>query len=132
MSQEREVSFVDSVTSSLYTFSSGGGDSMKYGSLGLLALALVVLLAPAPGAAHHEILAKFDDSKPLTLRGTVTLVEWRNPHVHVFMNVQDGRGIVNWAIELESPIDLDRSGWTAESVRAGDAITVQGIAARDG
>ena len=92
-----------------------------------------LLLAAVPLTAHHEILAKFDDKKPLTLSGVVTLVDWRNPHVHVFMNVRDSKNeTLNWAIELESPIDLQRSGWTRDSVQPGDAITVEGIAARNG
>ena len=53
--------------------------------------------------AHHEPLAKFDDKKPLRLRGVVTLVDWRNPHAHVFVNVKSGEQLNNWAVELESP-----------------------------
>lgn len=82
--------------------------------------------------AHHEITAKFDPDKPLTLTGIVTAVDWRNPHVHVFMNVgENGRELANWAVELESTILLEKSGWRPDSLRPGDAITVQGIVARD-
>jgi hypothetical protein len=91
-----------------------------------------LLLAGARLVAHHEILAKFDDQKPVTLTGVVTLVDWRNPHVHVFMNVTEAKGLVNWAIELEGPIDLERSGWSRETLRPGDRIRVAGIAARNG
>jgi Family of unknown function (DUF6152) len=91
-----------------------------------------LLLAGGRLVAHHEILAKFDDQKPVTLNGIVTLVDWRNPHVHVFMNVPDAKGLVNWAIELEGPIDLERSGWSRETLRPGDRIRVAGIAARNG
>ena len=92
-----------------------------------------VVWASVTLTAHHEILAKFDDKKPITLNGVVTLVDWRNPHVHVFMNVKDNRDqILNWAIELESTIDLQKSGWTRESVQPGDAVTVDGMAARNG
>jgi hypothetical protein len=92
-----------------------------------------LLLARIPLSAHHEILAKFDDGQRMTLSGVVTLVDWRNPHVHVFLNVRDARNNdVNWAIELESPIDLQHSGWNAQSVKAGDAVRVEGMAARDG
>lgn len=82
--------------------------------------------------AHHPIAAKFDDSKPMTLSGIVTLVDWRNPHVHVYMNVRNGNDVANWAVEIESPIDLQASGWTRDSLKPGDAITVTGIAARNG
>ena len=91
-----------------------------------------LLLASVPIAAHHEILAKFDAAKPVTLNGIVTLVDWRNPHVHVFMNVRNAKETVNWAVELESPIDLQRNGWSRESLRPGDKIRVEGMAARNG
>jgi hypothetical protein len=98
-----------------------------------LAAAIAALLLAAPLTAHHEILAKFDDTKPMSLNGVVTLVDWRNPHAHVFINVRDAKGqSANWAVELESPIDLQYGGWNRESVRAGDNIRVDGIAARDG
>ena len=67
---------------------------MKSGICGLLpAVGLGVLLAAAPLVAHHAIQAKFDDKKPMTLKGLVTKVDWLNPHVHVFMNVQDGNTV---------------------------------------
>jgi len=97
-----------------------------------LAAFAVLLLAGARLIAHHEILAKFDDHKPVTLNGIVTLVDWRNPHVHVFMNVADAAGAINWAIELEGPIDLERSGWSRETLRPGDRVRVAGFAARNG
>jgi Family of unknown function (DUF6152) len=97
------------------------------------AAAIALLLARVPLAAHHEILAKFDEGRRMTLSGVVTLVDWRNPHVHVFVNVRDARNDdVNWAIELESPIDLQHSGWNAQSLKPGDAVRVEGMAARDG
>jgi hypothetical protein len=97
------------------------------------ALAVSLLAAVVTVSAHHEILAKFDDKKPVTLTGIVTLVDWRNPHVHVFIDVRDQKSqMLNWAIELESPIDLQRSGWTKDSLRPGDSVTVEGMAARNG
>jgi hypothetical protein len=94
------------------------------------ALTAVVLTAGAPArlVAHHEILAKFDDGKRMTLKGVVTLIDWRNPHVHVFINVPRGAGQpANWAIELESPIDLQKGGWNRATLQPGDAS-----ASRDG
>jgi hypothetical protein len=107
---------------------------MKICPVRVLASALAgLLLASVPATAHHEILAKFDDKKPVKLNGVVTLVDWRNPHVHIFMNVKDNRNqILNWAIELESPIDLQRGGWNRDSLKPGDPITIEGIAARNG
>ncbi len=99
----------------------------------LVAALVGLLLTAIPLSAHHETLAKFDENKRLMLSGVVTLVDWRNPHVHVFMTVREENGqAANWAVELESPIELQRSGWTPESLLPGDPITVQGMAARDG
>lgn len=96
-------------------------------------LACAAALAACNAFAHHEITAKFDPAKPLTLTGIVTAVDWRNPHVHVFMNVAGDAGEpANWAVELESTILLEKSGWRPDTLRPGDAITVQGTAARDG
>lgn len=106
---------------------------MNFGARGVWAVCLgAMLLAAAPALGHHAIRGKFDDTKPMTLDGIVTLVDWRNPHVHVFINVPDGNAVVNWAVELESPIELQRSGWTRESVQPGDRIRVEGMAARNG
>ena len=106
---------------------------MKHILRGLVvAVALAILAGVAP-QAHHSVAAKFDESKTQTLSGIVTLVDWRNPHVHVFLNVRGAKGEwVNWAIELQSPIDLADSGWNEDSVRPGDAITVTGYPARNG
>lgn len=90
------------------------------------------LLAPATSLAHHSIYGKFDPNKDTTLTGVVTLVDWRDPHIHVFINVGEGNDVVNWAIELESPIDMVRSGWNRKSVMPGDHLRVEGITARDG
>ena len=104
---------------------------MRTGSNAILALAGV--LVAGTSLAHHPIGAKFDETKSLSLTGVVTLVDWRNPHVHVFVNVATAEeGVMNWAVELPSPVTLEQSGWTAESLRPGDAIAAEGIAARDG
>jgi hypothetical protein len=100
--------------------------------LPLLSLS-AAMLAVVTTTAHHSITAKFDDTKPATVRGIVTLVDWTNPHAHIYVNVRDDKGVVaNWAVELESPIDLKASGWNQDTLRPGDGITVQGISARNG
>src|SRR5918993_3224563 len=91
-----------------------------------------VLLTVVTGNAHHATSAKFDDTKPMTLNGVVTLVDWRNPHVHVFINVKGQKGVDNWAAELQSPIELQENGWNHDSLQPGASITVRGIAARNG
>jgi hypothetical protein len=100
-----------------------------------LAAASVIALMLATGAqlfAHHEILAKFDDTKTQTITGVVSTVDWKNPHVHVFVNVKRANDADNWAVELESIADLTRSGWSEETVHPGDQVTVTGITARNG
>ncbi len=99
----------------------------------LLAAVAAVVVAAAPTLlAHHAISAKFDEAKQVTLNGIVTDVDWKNPHVHVMINVKTGNDVANWAIELESPIALQQSGWGRDVVQPGDVLTVQGIAARNG
>src|SRR5215471_18857160 len=93
---------------------------------------VVSIVAVAPLLAHHEILAKFDGAKAQTLKGSVTRVDWTSPHVHLLVNVSEGGRLVNWAVEVESPVDLERSGWNTDSLKPGDAVTVQGLRARDG
>src|SRR6266853_4775161 len=98
-------------------------------------LALVALLASAciPAFAHHSLAAAYDEKKPVTLKGTVTKFDWTNPHVFLFLDVVDAGGnVVNWAVEFPSRIELKRDGWTAESARVGEVVTVEGSLARDG
>ena len=105
---------------------------MLRNSVRLVFAGLVWTMAVTPLIAHHEISAKFDPARPTTLSGQVTKVDWANPHVHVLMNVRSGGRIVNWAVEIESQLDLERSGWNMDSLKPGDSVSVQGILARDG
>jgi hypothetical protein len=105
------------------------GRAMRFALLTLSAALLTVVTT----TAHHSITAKFDDTKPATVRGIVTLVDWTNPHAHIYVNVRDAKGgVTNWAVELESPLDLKASGWSEDTLHPGDGITVQGISARNG
>jgi Family of unknown function (DUF6152) len=101
-------------------------------------IALSVLMAGmAFGAspllqAHHSFASEFDAAKPIKLTGTVTKVEWRNPHTYFFVDVKDEKGSIhNWAMELGSPNVLMRRGWTRDSLKIGDQVTVEGARARD-
>lgn len=105
---------------------------MRTALLRVVASASLASLLSMPVWAHHVLAAKFDLSKPLNLTGTVSKIDWLNPHVHVFMEVRDGQTSVSWAVELESTIDLRRNGWTPDTVKVGDVITVGGFAARNG
>ena len=99
----------------------------------VVVVAAGLLLAARPIVAHHAFAAEFDAKKPVTLTGTVTKVEWRNPHTWFFVDVTDETGkVTNWGWELGSPNGLLRAGWTRTSMKIGDVITVEGSQARDG
>src|SRR5215510_10229429 len=84
-------------------------------------------------ALHHYFAAEVDSNKPVELKGTVTKLEWVNPHAWIYVDVKDERGDVNnWACELGSPNLLLRNGWTRNSLKAGDGVVVTGSAAKDG
>lgn len=91
------------------------------------------LLAAASAAAHHAFAAEFDINRPVKLTGTVTRIEWTNPHAWLFIDADDGNGNVqSWAIELVGINDLLRLGWGRDKVKAGDVIDVDGFGARNG
>ncbi len=92
--------------------------------------ALCMLLAGA-AAAHHGMTTKFDPARAETLRGTVSRVDWAFPHAHVFLLVEDGGETLPWYVELESPQLLELNGWSEDTLRAGQQVTVQGFRARD-
>jgi hypothetical protein len=95
--------------------------------------AICVLTAAVPLIAHHSFAAEFDASKPVTLTGTVTKVEWSNPHVWFYTDVKDETGkVANYGFEMGSPNGLMRAGWTRNSMKVGDLVTVEGSRAKDG
>jgi hypothetical protein len=102
-------------------------------SLGVVAAGLGFLLAAVPVLAHHSFAAEYDAKQPVTLKGTVSKVEWTNPHARFYVNVKDENGkVTTWNLELASPNVLSRNGWTRHSLTEGDVITVEGSKAKDG
>jgi Family of unknown function (DUF6152) len=102
--------------------------------LSIAAAGLGLLLASVPAIAHHSFAAEFDAAKPIKLTGSVTKVEWMNPHTYFYIDVKDEKTgqTTNWGLEMGSPNGLMRQGWTRNSMKIGDVVTVEGSAAKDG
>ena len=93
----------------------------------------VALLAAQTLSAHHSFAAEFDRNSPVTLTGSVTRVDWGNPHIWVFIDVKDDSGKVsNWGVEGGAPNALFRNGWRKDSLKVGDTVTVEGFKSKDG
>jgi len=96
-------------------------------------VAAVATISAAPTFAHHSFAAEFDANGPIELTGTVTKVAWANPHTFFYIDVENAGGeIENWALEMGSPNGLMRRGWTRDSMKIGDQVTVTGSRAKDG
>lgn len=91
----------------------------------LFVIASLVLVGTVPILAHHPFSAEYDWKRPVTVVGTVTKVEWSNPHAHIYV---DGKGLdgkaQNWTFELGGISALTKAGWTKNTVKMGDMITV--------
>jgi len=96
-------------------------------------ITLWLFLAIPPAFAHHSFTAEYDSSKVRQFVGTVTKVEWTNPHARFYLDVKDEGGTVtNWNFELGSPLFLRKLGWKSESLKIGDQVSVEGYLAKDG
>ena len=99
----------------------------------ILVAGVVVLLAAMPILSHHSFYAEFDANKPVKLTGSVTKVEWENPHAWFYVDVKEDSGAVsNWGFELGSPNLLIRAGWGKNSLKVGDVVTVEASRAKNG
>ena len=105
---------------------------MRHRITGGLILLFCGLLG-ASAMAHHAFATEFDATKPITLRGVVTKVEWTNPHVWFYLNVKNDKGEVeNWGFEMGAPQQVRARGWSRDTLKAGDELIVEGSRARDG
>jgi hypothetical protein len=98
----------------------------------LVIVGLMVSFVPS-AVAHHSFAAEFDSTKPITLRGIVTKVEWTNPHVWFYINVKDESGrVTNWGAEMGPPHGLQGNGWTRTTMKIGDEVIVNATRAKNG
>jgi hypothetical protein len=101
----------------------------------LLAFVGVFLLiaAAVPLSAHHSFAAEFDANKPVVLTGAVTKIEWTNPHIWVYLDVKDDHGAMQpWQCEGGAPNTLTRNGWSKDSIKGSEQVTIDGFLAKDG
>lgn len=96
-------------------------------------LVLACVSIPISARAHHSFEAEYDRNQPVSVTGTVTSMEWMNPHIYFFIDIEDEAGqVTNWAVEGGAPNGLYRRGWRKDSLKPGDAVRVEGWLAKDG
>lgn len=98
-----------------------------------IAVGVAALMSAVPLAAHHAFAAEFDVNQPVKVKGTITKVEWVNPHAWLYVDVKGDDGkVANWRFELGAPNAMIRLGWRKESVPAGLEVSITGFRAKSG
>ena len=106
---------------------------MKARILFALAMAVGLLWTALPASAHHSFAAEYDSSQVLTLKGTISKVEWTNPHIYIYLDVKDADGkVTTWALEGYPPNTLKRTGFSKDTLKAGDEVTITAYKSKDG
>lgn len=106
---------------------------MKLKSFCIFAACLAVMLTSIQLMADHSLAAQYDRQKPVTLKSAVTKLDWINPHARFLVDVKGSNGqVVNWEVELGPPAGLMRRGWTRNSLKIGESVTVDGFLAKTG
>jgi hypothetical protein len=106
---------------------------MKHRFCGVLAIGLGLLLTGVPASAHHSFAAEYDSSQVLTIKGTISKVDWTNPHIYIYVDEKDASGkVTTWALEGYPPNTLKRTGFTKDTLKIGDEITITAYKAKDG
>jgi len=105
-----------------------------HAKMAVLITGIALVLSAGSAVAHHSFSAEFDAKKPFKMTGIVTKVEWMNPHTFFYIDVTDEttKKVTNWAMEMGSPNGLMRNGWTRNTMKIGDKVTVEGSLAKDG
>jgi Family of unknown function (DUF6152) len=99
----------------------------------IFVIAVLLTGSARVASAHHAFAAEYDANKRIILTGNVVGIEWMNPHAHFQIDARDASGrMARWDLELASPNVLQRGGWTRNSLKVGDVVTVDGYLAKDG
>lgn len=100
-------------------------------NVGILAVAFALVGVSAPAVAHHSFEVEYDPKKPVEGAGVITKVEWTNPHMRVYVDVTDDKGVVtNWNLEMGSPNSVIRRGWTRSDLKVGEKVSFKGYGGR--
>ena len=98
----------------------------------VLMVGVSLLFVPTVLLAHHQLDAQFDTTKTITLTGSVERIDWRNPHVRLYLEVKDASNMVTWEVDMGSPSQQMMNGWKIDTYRRGDRVTVDIYPAKDG